>query len=312
MTTGKHPEPTAHDGPGPRTESPASKAIPPADEETKLATASPPNDRLAPAHDWPVPLPDCIRVERHGNLAVLTLDRPAKRNALNDDLVLALQAFFSTIPRDVQGVVMRGAGEHFCAGLDLNELKETTTAESFETSIIGQRLNDTVQFCRVPVIAVLHGAVIGGGLELAAAAHIRIAERSAYYALPEGTRGIFLGSGGSVRLPRLIGADAVIDMMLSGRVYDAEEAHNRLRLSQYLVEPGEGLDRALQLAARIARNAPLANFAVLQAIPRIVEQDPQAGLFTEMLMVGVAQGDDEAKRRLRDFLEHKKDKVRRS
>ena len=266
----------------------------------------------APHLTWPVPLADCIRVERHDNLAVLSLNRPDKRNALSDELVLALQAFFSTIPADVQGVILRGEGEHFCAGLDLNELRETTTAESFETSIIGQRLNDTVQYCRVPVIAVLHGAVIGGGLELAAAAHIRIAESSAYYALPEGTRGIFLGSGGSVRLPRLIGAAAVIDMLLSGRVFDADEAHHRLRLTQYLVAPGEGLARALALAGKIARNAPLANYAVLQAIPRIVEQDPQAGLFTEMLMVGVAQGDDEAKRRLRDFLELKKDKVRRT
>lgn len=258
---------------------------------------------------WPVSLPACVRAERRGSIAVVMLNRPDKRNALSDELVLGLQAFFSTIPADVQGVVMRGAGDHFCAGLDLNELKESSTAESFETAIIGQRLNDTVQFCKVPVIAVLHGAVIGAGLELAAAAHIRIAEKSAYYALPEGTRGIFLGSGGSVRLPRLIGAAAVIDMMLSGRVYDATEAHQLLRLSQYLVEPGSGLDNALGLAERIAQNAPLANFAVIQAIPRIVEQDPSSGLFTEMLMVGVAQGDDEAKRRLRDFLERKAGKV---
>src|SRR5437879_3758687 len=168
---------------------------------------------------WPEALPSCLSVERRGSIAVLTLNRPEKRNALSDELVLGLQTFFSSIPSDVQGVVMHGAGDNFCAGLDLNELKETNVAESFETSKIGQRLNDTVQFCKVPVIAVLHGAVIGGGLELAAAAHVRIAEKSAYYALPEGTRGIFLGSGGSVRLTRLIGASTVIEMMLSGHVY---------------------------------------------------------------------------------------------
>ncbi len=261
--------------------------------------------------EWPVKLPSCLRVERDGQIAILILNRPEKRNALSDELVLGLQTFFSSIPSDVQGVVMCGDGGDFCAGLDLNELKETNTAESFETSIIGQRLNDTVQFCKVPVIAVLHGAVIGGGLELAAAAHIRVAETSAYYALPEGTRGIFLGSGGSVRLPRLIGAATVMDMMLTGRVYDAEEAHTILRLSQYLVQPGEGVAKAVELAKRIARNAPLANFAIIQSIPRIVEQDPQAGLFTEMLMVGVAQGDEEAKQRLRDFLERKANKVQR-
>ncbi|TAL78975.1 MAG: crotonase/enoyl-CoA hydratase family protein [Burkholderiaceae bacterium] len=261
---------------------------------------------------WPLPLPPCLHVTMDGQIAILTLSRANKRNALSDELVLGLQVFFSSIPSSVQGVVMHGAGDHFCAGLDLNELTETNTAESFETSAIGQRLNDTIQFCKVPVISVLHGAVIGGGLELAAATHIRIAEKTAYYALPEGTRGIFLGSGGSVRLPRLIGAATVIDMMLSGRVYDAQEAHTLLRLSQYLVEPGEGLTKAVTLAKRIARNAPLANFAVIQAIPRILEQDPQTGLFTEMLMVGIAQGDEEAKRRLRDFLERKLDKVTRT
>src|SRR5450631_2164499 len=130
---------------------------------------------------WPVTLPGCVQVERRGAIAVVALNRPEKRNALSDELVLGLQAFFSSIPSDVQGVVMHGAGENFCAGLDLNELKETSVAESFEKAQIGQRLNDTVQFCKVPVVAVLRGAVIGGGLELAAAAHVRIAEKSAYY-----------------------------------------------------------------------------------------------------------------------------------
>ena len=171
-----------------------------------------------PEHSWPVGLPACVRVERRGGIAIVTLNRPEKRNSLSDELVLGLQTLFSTLPREVQAVVMKGEGDHFCAGLDLNEIKEASTSENFETCAIGQRLNDTIQFCKVPVIAVLHGAVIGGGMELAASAHIRIAEPSAYYALPEGTRGIFLGSGGSVRLPRLIGPSIVIEMMLSGRV----------------------------------------------------------------------------------------------
>lgn len=258
---------------------------------------------------WPVNLPACIDVERRGSIAVLTLNRPEKRNALSDELVLGLQAFFGAIPADIQGVVMHGAGDNFCAGLDLNELKETSVAESFETAKIGQRLNDTVQFCKVPVVAVLHGAVIGGGFELAAAAHVRIAEKTAFFALPEGTRGIFLGSGGSVRLPRLIGSATVLEMMLTGHVYGAEEAHQRLRVTHYLVEPGTGLDKGIELAQKMAANAPLANFAIIQGLPRIAEQDPNAGLFTEMLMVGVAQADEEAKRRLRDFLERNSNKV---
>ncbi|MEM6897896.1 MAG: enoyl-CoA hydratase, partial [Pseudomonadota bacterium] len=121
-----------------------------------------------------------------------------------------------------------------------------------------------------------------------------------------------VGSGGSVRLPRLIGTAAVMDMMLSGRVYNAADGHAQLRLSQYLVEEGEGVAKGLEIAKKIAQNSPLSNFGVIQAIPRIVESDPQTGLFTEMLMAGVAQNDEEAKRRLREFLEMKMNKVKAS
>ena len=115
--------------------------------------------------------------------------------------------------------------------------------------------------------------------------HVRVAERSAYYALPEGTRGIFLGGGGTVRLPRLIGTSRVMDLMLTGHAYSAEEGQS-LGLSHYLVEPGAGLAKAIELAGRIAANAPLTNFAVMHALPRIAESDPASGFMTEALMAG--------------------------
>ncbi len=96
----------------------------------------------------------------------------------------------------------------------------------------------------------LHGAVVGGGLELAAAAHVRVAERSAYYALPEGSRGIYVGGGGSVRLPRLIGVARMTDMMLTGRSYDAEEGQ-AIGLTHYLVEPGRAGERARARASAL-------------------------------------------------------------
>ena len=145
----------------------------------------------------------------------------------------------------------------------------------------------------MPVVAVLHGAVVGGGLELAAATHIRVAERSAYYALPEGSRGIFVGGGGSVRLPRLIGTSRMMDMMLTGRTYGAEEGQ-ALGLSHYLVAPGDGLAKGIELAKRIAGNAPMTNFAVMHVLPRIAEQDRASGYLMESLIAAIAQGDDEA------------------
>ena len=136
---------------------------------------------------------------------------------------------------------------------------------------------------RLPVVAVLKGAVVGGGLELASATHLRVAEPSAFYALPEGQHGLFVGGGGSVRVPRLIGAHRMADMMLTGRVLDAEEGH-ALGLSHYLTGPGEGLARALELAQKIAANSPVTNFAVLQALPRIAEANPTEGYLLESLM----------------------------
>ena len=172
------------------------------------------------------------------------------------------------------------------------------------------RVFDAMQFGKVPIVAVLHGAVVGGGLELAAACHLRVAERSAYYALPEGSRGIFLGGGGSVRLPRLIGVSRVMEMMLTGRTYGAEDGQS-FGLSHVLVDDGAGLAKGIELAERIASNAPLSNFAIMHALPRIAESDPSSGLFTESLMASVASSSEDAKTRLKDFLEKRGKKVLR-
>ena len=142
---------------------------------------------------------------------------------MNDTLVQGMVTFFDSLPDDIRAVVLAGDGEHFSAGLDLTELEERDVFGGIAHSSSWHRAFDRIQFGKVPVVAVLHGAVVGGGLELAAAVHIRVAERSAYYALPEGSRGIFVGGGGSVRLPPLIGVARMMDMMLTGRTLGAEE-----------------------------------------------------------------------------------------
>ena len=160
----------------------------------------------------------------------------------------------------------------------------------------------------MPVVAVLHGAVVGGGLELAAAAHIRVAERSAFYALPEGSRGIFVGGGGSVRLPPLIGAARMMDMMLTGRSSTPKRARpsgcRSTSSTKARVSPKVSSSRS-----RIAGNAPFTNFAVMHALPRIADSDPAAGFFTEALMAAIAQGDEEAKARSRRFWKSARRKV---
>jgi (methylthio)acryloyl-CoA hydratase len=256
-------------------------------------------------------LPPTLQAERHGAVAVLRLNRAAKRNALDDTMVAGLESFFSVVPDDIRAVVLCGAGDHFSGGLDLTELVERNTLAGIAHSRSWHRAFERVEFGSVPVVAVLHGAVVGGGLELAAAAHVRVAERNAFYALPEGSRGIYIGGGGSVRLPPLIGAARVMDMMLTARTLSAEEGQT-IGLSQYLVDEGQGLAKGLELARRIAGNAPFTNFAIMHLLPRIAGSDPSAGFVTEALAAAIAQGDDEAKARLKAFLEKRAPKVART
>src|SRR5262249_52438991 len=157
-------------------------------------------------------LPRSLKAERRGEIAVLFLARPQKRNAIDDPTVAGIEAFFAALPDAIKAVVLAGEGEHFCSGLDLPELASPHVAGAIAHGESGLRAFGRIELGRARVVAVLHGAVVGGGLEIAAACHIRVAEASAYYALPEGSRGIFVGGGGAVRLPRLIGTARMTDM----------------------------------------------------------------------------------------------------
>ena len=208
-------------------------------------------------------------------------------------------------------MLLAGEGEHFSAGLDLSELKERDVKQGIAHSGLWHRAFEKIQFGKVPVVAVLHGAVVGGGLELAAAAHVRVAERSAYYALPEGSRGIYVGGGGSVRLPRLIGVARMMDMMLTGRTYSAEEGQ-AMGLTTYLVEPGKGFAKGLELAQAHRRQCAADQFrGDARAAAHRRNAIRRAGYAVEALMAAIAQADGEAKARLKDFLEKRAPKVTR-
>ena len=256
------------------------------------------------------PATDAVTLEMQGAVAVVQLRRPSKRNALSDGLILAIRNLFQNLPPEARAAVIHGQGEHFCAGLDLSELQERDAGEGIFHSRMWHAALEEVEKGRVPVVAALHGAVVGGGLELASACHIRVADESAFFALPEGTRGIFVGGGGSVRIPKLIGAARMADMMLTGRVYNAADGE-RVGLAQYLVPNGQALAKAIELAQRIATNAPLTNYALMHALPRIAEQPADHGLFTEALISSIAQSAPEAKARVRAFLEGKAAKVQK-
>ncbi|MEU2133784.1 crotonase/enoyl-CoA hydratase family protein [Streptomyces sp. NPDC018352] len=252
---------------------------------------------------------ESLVLDRRGDIGILTLNRPHKRNALDDRTVLALGDFFRTPPEGVCAIVLTSSGDHFCAGLDLSGLSDCDAVAGLHHSRMWHKALGEMMGGTIPVVAVLRGAVVGGGLELASAAHIRVAERSAFFALPEGQRGLFVGGGASVRVPRLIGVARMQDMMLTGRVLTADEGE-RVGLATYLVDNGQGDNLACDLAGKIASNSPVTNYSVIHALPRIAEVGPDEGLMMESLMAAVAQSSQEAKNRMNEFLTGRGPKVR--
>ncbi len=238
-------------------------------------------------------------------IAHLRLNRPAKRNAVSNGLLHDIEAAFDSLGADTTVVVISGEGAHFSAGLDLSEHQVRTPFEVLQHSQWWHRVFHKVQFGGRPVVAALHGAVVGGGLELATSTHVRVAGRSTFYQLPEGQRGIFVGGGASVRVSKIVGADRMTEMMLTGRRYDAEDGY-RLGLSHYLVDDAEVLPEAFRLARQIATNAPLSNWASINAVANIGDMSMANGLYTESMAAALAQSSDEANKRMQDFLNRKK------
>lgn len=243
-----------------------------------------------------------VDIEIDGGIAVLTMNRPDKRNAMSDDLLREIDAFFSAPPAEVKVVVLTGTAGHFCSGLDLSEHKQRDAEGTMRHSRAWHQVMDRIQYGGLPVVSAMFGAVIGGGLELATATHVRIAEPSTIFQLPEGRRGIFVGGGASVRVGRILGADRMIEMMLTGRKYGADEGLG-LGLTHYSVGEGEALPMAMDLARKIASNAPLSNYVMIQALSRIEDMSKADGLFTESLCAALTQTSPDAVEGLAAFLE---------
>jgi (methylthio)acryloyl-CoA hydratase len=244
-----------------------------------------------------------ITYELDGPVAVIGLNRPDKRNAINDDVVLALRDAVLRGGEEADAGVIFGHGVNFSAGLDLAQLLKRM--ESPQPRKKGDHawhtVFDIIARGPIPFVAALHGAVVGGGLELAAATHIRVADRTAFFGLPEGQRGIFVGGGGSVRVQRIVGYSVMADMMLTGRILSVDEAE-KLNIVRYVVDEGQALAKAKELAARIAQNTPLTNWQITNVLPRINDLSHDDGLFMEYINTSM-QRPPESVKRLRDFVE---------
>ncbi|MFK4754199.1 MULTISPECIES: crotonase/enoyl-CoA hydratase family protein [Oceanospirillaceae] len=235
----------------------------------------------------------------------LTLNRPNKKNAINDALCLEIEQVFINMPKDVSVILFSGNGPEFCSGLDLSE---HTAREPFEVVVhsrMWHRVFSHISNSGIPIVAALHGAVIGGGLELAICAHVRVSDETTFYRLPEGRHGIFVGGGASVRVAQTIGHGRMTEMMLTGRTLNAADGE-RLGLAHYVVPKGTAMEKAQELAETIATNSRLSNWAMASGLARINNMASDDGLFTESLLTGITQTSGEVKERIDAFLNRKK------
>jgi enoyl-CoA hydratase/carnithine racemase len=246
-----------------------------------------------------------VTYELDGEVALVGLNRAAKRNAINMQVMTALRKAVVRAQDEARCGVLFGHGDNFSAGLDLTEaaaMREQQATQAWSPTTRGRwtRPLELVARGKIPWVAALRGACIGGGLETASACHIRVADETTFFALPEAKRGIFVGGGGSVRIQRLMGYARMADLMLTGRSLSAAEGE-RANLCQYVVPDGTSVAFAKELALKIASNAPQTNWAICVGLPRINDMSHEDGLFFETL-VGASARNNESVSRIGAFL----------
>lgn len=251
---------------------------------------------------------DYLTLEYKDQVALVGLNRPAKRNAISDAFIEELNTVITEVEQKAKAAVIHGHGPHFCAGLDLAEHVKKTPFEGVHGSRRWHEVFGRIQRGKLPWFAALHGAVVGGGLELASSVHVRVADKTAFFALPEGQRGIFVGGGASARTARLMGVSRMTDLMMTGRSVDADTAE-RWGVVNYVVDEGTAVEEALKMAARAATNAELSNYAIIHALPRINDMGTDDGLWVESIIASFTQTSPEAEERLNAFLSKRAGKV---
>jgi enoyl-CoA hydratase len=209
-----------------------------------------------------------ILVELSGSVTTITINRPDKLNALNQQTMEELRSAFQVIndSKDVRGVIVTGADEKaFVAGADIKEFSEINEFNARKFAENGQEVFDLVQNCHAPVIAAVNGFALGGGCELAMACHMRVATEHAKFGQPEINLGIIPGYGGTQRLTQLIGKAKAMELMLTGDMITAAEALT-LGLVNYVVPASELMVKVNSLMGKIIEKAPLAVGMVIDCV----------------------------------------------
>jgi enoyl-CoA hydratase len=246
-----------------------------------------------------------IRFEKKNQIAYVTVDRPKVLNALNMATMQELKQAFASIKDDddLRVVILTGAGEKaFVAGADIGELSQHSPVSAKEYTHKGQAVVDAIENLSKPVIACVNGFALGGGCELAMACTMRLASDNAKLGQPEVKLGLIPGYGGTQRLPRLVGKGIAMQLVLTGEMISAQEAH-RIGLVNEVVPAGELIARAEAIAAKIIANAPLAIQYAMEAVNRGLDLPLADGLFLEATLFGVCCATEDKNEGTKAFLE---------
>jgi enoyl-CoA hydratase len=246
-----------------------------------------------------------LQVEQSDGIAVVTINRPDKRNALNSATITEIRSAFQMLREDhgVRGVILTGAGDKaFIAGADVAELSRMTPLSGVEVSRAGQDTLRSIETMPVPVIAAINGFALGGGLEIALACHIRIASENARLGLPEVKLGIIPGYGGTFRLPRVVGRGRALELILTGEMIDAADAH-RIGLVNHVVPQAALLSTARTLVDKIAANGPVAVALAIQAVDNSYHNSTEDAQRLEANMFGLLASTTDMHEGMNAFLE---------
>jgi enoyl-CoA hydratase len=243
--------------------------------------------------------------EKKGGIAYVTVNRPKVLNALNTPTWSDLRTAFEDARDDetVRGVILTGAGDKaFIAGADIGELAQAAAVEAQQSSRFGQQVLDLIENLGKPVVAAVNGFALGGGCETAMACTIRLAVDSARFGQPEVALGLVPGGGGTQRLPRLVGKGRALQLILSGEMISAQEAH-RIGLVNEIVPATELITRAEAILHKIAANAPIAVRFSLEAVNKGMETGQDEGLLLEAAYFGLCAASEDKKEGTAAFLE---------
>jgi enoyl-CoA hydratase len=249
-----------------------------------------------------------LLLEVADGIATLTLNRPDKLNALNEQTIRELGRAVRQIREDgaVRGVILTGSGaKAFVAGADIAELARMGPVDGVEVSRLGQQVFREIELSRKPVIAAVNGFALGGGCELAMACHLRVASENARFGLPEVKLGIIPGYGGTLRLPRLVGKGRALELVLTGEMIDATEAH-RIGLVNRVVAQDTLLDECRKLLTLILNNGPVALGLAIECTTRGMEMSVDDGLALESNLFGLLAATDDMREGMAAFLEKRK------